>query len=101
MKIVKVAGGVAVPDNIAKRHGKFTVDSHLIADNYEEALRVMRGIVVLRAEHDIATLTIEYTALAPFFDVVEIGMVIPTYTPVIHMKTGKGIIKVVWKRVDK
>lgn len=61
--------------------GTFRMDADLIRRDFPTALRVMAGLVVVRAEHLWHAEQIEYTAVGQPFEDVETGCATPAYEP--------------------
>lgn len=98
MKIIKLIGGDLIPSDIEKRIGKFRIDSGMVMTDFEAMARIMKNVVVIRADNDLASHTVEYIAMSPYFDVEnETFYQPPFYYPTITMNNGH-IIKVVWTK---
>ncbi len=97
---MKITGAVIEfldPPDIAKRRGKFEVTSHMVHDAFYALAGIMRNVVVIRAEHDLASQVIEYTAVSPFFDPVEEGEMTPWYDAHLAQVHGQ-MLTVQWVR---
>ena len=99
MKITNLVGGIPVPKDIDDRIGRFQIDSSLVQSDFEIASRVLRGIVILRAEHLLAQHAIEYTGIAPFFETHSKGGELPLYVCTVTQVWGR-IHSVTWKKSD-
>lgn len=65
---------------IKDRHiGNFEVSAEVINDHPDVLRTIMGTLIVLRAENDFATATVQYTAICAGFEEVAEGEVIPTY----------------------
>jgi hypothetical protein len=63
-----------------RRIGKFSVcDSERTTDRLYTLFGMMQNFVVLRADYDFSSQSIEYTAISPFFDVLPEGQRAPRY----------------------
>lgn len=80
------------------RCGKFAVTMGIFVERPEELERILRGVLITRAEMVLARKTIEYQGYSPHFDRVQPGEELPGYSPIIHMVNGE-IDKIEWKRV--
>jgi len=67
-----------------KRYAQFHIDNDLIRDHPEVVLKIMDGMIVLRAEDLFAMKAIEYTVWHRYFTVVEPGQTAPLLT--LHIK---------------
>lgn len=66
------------PSEHPRRLGRFRMTQDLLR-NWRDLLPLFGTMVVVRADSDFASGTIEYTAFASFFEEVEIGCLPPEY----------------------
>jgi hypothetical protein len=76
-----------------RRCGRFSLDVDFLDGDgpVAAAMQIMGSCIILRAEHDLATGKINYTAFCPLFDEVPVGEMLPEY---IFMLGGQGGIEV-------
>ena len=78
-----------------KRIGRFRITREMIEKEYLNCVRVMEGIVVIRAEHMLETDTVEYIAISKYFEPVPVGQLAPLYEATLHT-VGGVVEKVEW-----
>ena len=97
MKINRLVFGVPVPEDIDRRRGRFESDMKLVEHEFEAVARLMRNVVVMRAECMMQRHSIEYHGVSPYFEVVEKMSLVPIYIPTVTTEFGK-IVKVEWQK---
>jgi hypothetical protein len=83
---------------IRSRVGKFRIPPEILYVNDETTRLIFHKVYVLRADNDLASNTIEYTALSELFDIVEEGFSAPTYIPVLTLTPF--ITKIEWTKCE-
>jgi hypothetical protein len=68
---------------MSRRIGKFEIAAYNIEAHPEMVEQIMGKVIVVRCEQMYDTASFSYTALSEYFDVVELGEMIPKYQ-VIH-----------------
>ena len=61
------------------RYGTFRIPLHTLKNNIEAALRVLEGIVVIRAESLYHMDSVEYIGISKHFRDLEVGSIPPFY----------------------
>lgn len=98
MKITGALNEFLNPSDISERRGKFKVSSELLDTSFHTMVMIMHNVVVIRAEHDLASGMIEYTALSPHFEAVSLYSETPEYEAVIS-SVGNELADVKWAKV--
>lgn len=98
MKLIQTLKEINEPEAIPIhcRYGKFRVMPDIIYDNSETLKKLFEKIYILRAEHNLATNCIEYTAVSELFEIVQQGMMTPYYVPIVHQT--HFAISVTWEK---
>lgn len=68
-----------------RRIGRFVVGDDLLRDHREKVIDLLGGLLVLRAEHRLDMLAIEYIAEGGAFDEISVGAPAPLYDVVCDM----------------
>lgn len=91
-------------NDLLKRCGTFTMPSQLIEEHPEEAMRLLSGLLIIRAEQLYWNKCIEYTAFCKDFDLVDEGEMPPDYHAVISQtfrrETNDFTYSIDWHRVQ-
>ena len=64
---------------LVRRLGRFRVSEHLVKTHPQEVMKVMAECLVVRCELRYETMTFDYVAISPHFDVVPEWMQAPVY----------------------
>lgn len=95
MKISGAINEFLNPPDISQRRGKFQISSQMLEENFRAVVMILHNVVVIRAEHDLASQIIEYTALSPHFEPVSMFSNTPEYHAQLATVSGE-IIEVTW-----
>lgn len=77
------------------RYGKFSIDKKVIDSSDDLVMQIMGMCVILRAEFNYYKKAIDYIALSPHFEPIEMGTLIPEYNIIIHADEDSFDIKFV------
>ena len=72
-----------------RRFGKFFINIECLNNNIEAIQKIMGLCIILRAEMMLARDVIEYEAWCPLFELLDPGLIVPTYTFTINGDTGE------------
>lgn len=87
-----------------RRYGRFTISGdwlEKLEDKPEWINIVFNGLIIFRAEHLYHMHAVEYVAYSEYFDLLDVGHIIPKYTLVIEETAEGEIESVEWKRIDE
>lgn len=70
--------------DIEKRLGRFLISDEMLRKNPRAVQRILSKVIVVRCEYLYPNRAFEYIAQSERFDVVEEGLLYPTYTGVIN-----------------
>jgi len=83
-------------DDLLRRRGRFELASELLADCPGVVMKAFAGVVVTRCEHNYDRQAFDYTAVSPYFDLVEDGEPAPHYDATYDEVAGT----VTWKKAE-
>lgn len=82
-----------------RRLGRFNIDFRDIQKRQDFVRKVMDRVIVIKAEADYATMSIEYVGISPDFSVVEPGCIPPKYQIVVEDDEVKFVMDTLENRV--
>jgi regulation of enolase protein 1 (concanavalin A-like superfamily) len=81
-----------------RRLGQFFIPTHLVTYQPEQALAILRGVVVVRAEQMFFRAGIEYMGVSDHFSEVPEGETAPYYDWAID-EIGPDVVRVTWEKL--
>lgn len=99
MRISYIHGGIVIPKDMKCRWGKFSVGREVVDEDPILMMRLMRHVIVHKADYDPASQTIEYTATSPYFEPIPEHQKAPDYSIIFTQEDGH-ITKVEWKKTE-